>query len=262
MTQQYYTVLTNAGAAALANASALGQGISLTEFAVGDGGGATFNPDLVTLKTFSALTNELYRGTINELNVDPQNTTRYYAEGIVPLAVGGWTVREAGWFLSDGTLFAVTKFPPSYKSIPSDGVAVELPIRTYIAAGAADTVELKIDPTVILATRDYADRAHGYIPHSLDFNAQAYRGHRFSSENLTCTLPNTSELITGTTVRFDKAVQVSAGTIVPHNSVTTSIQAVATNGELHTDTSFIYSNQDPIVAILDENKNWEIKRGY
>lgn len=159
MTQQFYTVLTNAGAAALANASVLGQGISLTEFAVGDGGSDTFNPDAQTMKGFSALTNELYRGAINELIVDPENSARYYAEGVVPLAVGGWTVREAGWFLDDGTLFAVTKYPPSYKSIPADGVATELPVRTYIATGSTDTVELKIDPTVVLATRAYVSNS-------------------------------------------------------------------------------------------------------
>lgn len=155
MTQQFYTVLTDAGAAALANAKALGQDLPISQFAVGTGGSDTYTPDVETLKSSTALIDEKYRGGINELKVDPNNPARYYVEGVVPVAEGGWTVREAGWFLSDGTLFAVTKYPPSYKSIPADGVATELPVRTYIATGPADNVVLKIDPTVVLATRSY-----------------------------------------------------------------------------------------------------------
>lgn len=159
MSQQYFTTLTEVGAAALSNAISLGRPVVLKEFSVGDGGGASYDPTVEELKKSNSLQNETYRGGINEINVDPDNSSRFFAEGVVPVDVGGWTVREAGWWLDSGILFAVTKFPPSYKSIPSDGAATELPIRTYIATGAVDDVELKIDPTVVLATRGYVDRS-------------------------------------------------------------------------------------------------------
>lgn len=261
MTQQFYTVLTHTGAAVLANASALGQGIKLTEFAVGDGGGATFNPELDTLKNLSVLTNEVYRGAINELKVDPDNPARYYAEGIVPVSVGGWTVREAGWFLDDGTLFAVTKYPPSYKSIPADGVATELPVRTYIATGSSNNVELKIDPTVVLATREYAEQTGDYEIVSTDFTTKQRHNYLFDGANLTATLPDTTNLTPGITVKFDRALSTTSATIVPYDDQSTSISALGTDGKLYTGTSFLYQNPEPIVATLNQLKNWEIKRG-
>ena len=155
MTQTYFTTLTKVGLAALTNATVLGKPLLITHFAVGDGGGVAYEPNLETLKNATKLVNEVYRGAVNNLKVDENNNARYYIEGVVPVAEGGWTVREAGWFLSDGTLFAVTKFPPSYKSVPADGAATELPVRTYLATGVTDSIELKIDPTVVIATRSF-----------------------------------------------------------------------------------------------------------
>lgn len=158
MTQQFYTVLTNIGAAALSNALALGRDVVVTNFAVGDGGGPGFDPTVEDMKAAEDLVNRVYAGAINELKVDEENPARYFIEGIVPVDVGGWTVREAGWYLENGDLFAITKYPPSYKSVLSDGAATELPIRTYVATGAVDNIQLKIDPTVVLATQDFAKR--------------------------------------------------------------------------------------------------------
>lgn len=180
---QYFTILTDVGAAALANATALGQPIKITQFAVGDGGGVAYDPDAATLKTSATLANELYRGAVNELAQDPDNAARYYIEGVVPVEIGGWTAREAGWFLDDGKLFAVTKLPPSYKSVPADGAATELPIRTYLAIGSDATVTIKIDPTVVLATRhwvlDTLDSTNRIVLLTADNQALAGRRHRF-----------------------------------------------------------------------------------
>tara|TARA_R110002033_G_scaffold166332_2_gene204965 strand:+ start:14855 stop:15676 length:822 start_codon:yes stop_codon:yes gene_type:complete len=154
---QFFTILTLSGAAALANGMALGQAINITTFKVGDGGGSAYDPTIEQLKASTALVNPVYTGAINELQQDSDNLARYYVEGVVPVNIGGWTVREVGWFLENGEMFAVTKFPPSYKSIPADGAATELPIRTYLAIGSDTNVTLKIDPTVVLATRNFVN---------------------------------------------------------------------------------------------------------
>ncbi|SUI93667.1 MULTISPECIES: phage tail protein [Shewanella] len=160
---QFFTILTRSGAAALANGMALGQAVHITSFQVGDGGGAAYEPTLEQLKASTALVNPVYTGAINELKQDPENPARYYIEGVVPVNKGGWTVREVGWFLENGEMFAVTKFPPSYKSIPADGAATELPIRTYLAIGSDANVTLKIDPTVVLATREFVEQKFGLV---------------------------------------------------------------------------------------------------
>lgn len=171
MTQKYFTTLTEVGLASLTNSTVLGQPLNISHFAVGDGSGSAYNPDAETLKQATKLVNEVYRGAVNNLEIDENNNSRYYIEGVVPVTEGGWTVREAGWFLDDGTLFAVTKFPPSYKSLPEDGAATELPVRTYLAIGVADNIQLKIDPTVVIATRSFVvdafnDHKNEANPHS------------------------------------------------------------------------------------------------
>lgn len=158
MTQRYFTTLTQVGFAALTNAQALGHSVDITEFAIGDGNREDYDPTLEQLESATALAGERYRGAINRLEVDPQNPARYLLEGIVPVNEGGYTVREAGWFLSDGRLFAVTKFPPSYKTLLSDGAATELPVRTYIVTASQAPLTLKIDPTVVFSTREWVEQ--------------------------------------------------------------------------------------------------------
>ncbi|MGI2125686.1 phage tail protein [Shewanella oncorhynchi] len=180
---QFFTILTRSGAAALANGMALGQAVHITSFQVGDGGGAAYEPTLEQLKASTALVNPVYTGAINELKQDPENPARYYIEGVVPVNKGGWTVREVGWFLENGEMFAVTKFPPSYKSVPADGAATELPIRTYLAIGSDANVTLKIDPTVVLATREFVEVRNRLFRSSLllsdDNRVEVGRRHRF-----------------------------------------------------------------------------------
>lgn len=205
---QYYTILTNIGAAALANATALGQPISITQFAVGDGGGADYDPDITDLKTSEALVNEVYRGAVNQLSVNPDNPASYYIEGVVPVEIGGWTAREVGWFLSDGRLFAITKLPPSYKTVPADGAATELPIRTYLAIGSDANVTLKIDPTVVLATRKYVDDSHRYISVTANTVASTGKLHIFHAHaDLSVSLTPGQWI----DIAIDKAVDVSIG---------------------------------------------------
>lgn len=205
---QFFTILTRSGAAALANGMALGQAVHITSFQVGDGGGAAYEPTLEQLKASTALVNPVYTGAINELKQDPENPARYYIEGVVPVNKGGWTVREVGWFLESGEMFAVTKFPPSYKSVPADGAATELPIRTYLAIGSDANVTLKIDPTVVLATRKYVDDSHRYISVTANTVASTGKLHIFHAHaDLSVSLTPGQWI----DIAIDKAVDVSIG---------------------------------------------------
>lgn len=262
---QFYTVLTNVGAAALANAKALGQDLPITHFAVGTGGGADFAPSVETVKAHTSLVQESHRGAINELKVDPNNPARYYAEGIVPLSVGGFTIREAGWFLSDGTLFAYTVYPPSYKTLLADGVATEVPIRTYIAIGSADNVTLKIDPTVVLATRSYVDQASDYHPVTQPITASARGRYFIAAEGITITLPAVQTLTPGIMIVLRRALGVEAVTLITTDGAAITAQSITTqasNGDLHSSDQFIHNAPGAIELVLNTTLNWEVVRGY
>jgi hypothetical protein len=145
----FYALLTNAGISKITNAQALGQIVHWSHMAVGDGNGSPVTP----VATQTALAREKYRGTINSLIVDPNNANQLIAELIIPISVGGWTVREVGIFDTDGVLVAVGNTTEQYKPLLSEGAGSDLIIQMVLALSNSSTVNLQIDPAVILASR-------------------------------------------------------------------------------------------------------------
>lgn len=153
MTTKYFAILTNQGAARLANAAALGTTLKITHMSVGDGGGkaVTPNPEQTTL------INEVRRGVVNMLSIDPQNINQIIVEQVIPENEGGWFIREIGLFDSEGMLIAVANCPETYKPLLQEGSGRTQTIRMILIVSSASAVELKIDPSVVLATRQYVD---------------------------------------------------------------------------------------------------------
>ncbi|GLW38702.1 hypothetical protein Pcaca04_26380 [Pectobacterium carotovorum subsp. carotovorum] len=149
----YFALLTNAGAAKLANAAALGNKLSITEMAVGDGGGVLPTPT----PTQTALINETRRAALNMLSVDPANDSQIIAEQVIPESVGGWWIREIGLYDDDGDLVAIANCPETYKPRLQEGSGRVQTVRMILIVSSTDAVTLKIDPSVVLATRKYVD---------------------------------------------------------------------------------------------------------
>ncbi|MBD2804152.1 phage tail protein [Xenorhabdus sp. ZM] len=155
MSTKYFALLTQLGADKLANAAALGTKLAITQMAVGDGGGVLPTPDTTQTK----LVNERRRATINTLNVDPKNAHQIIAEQVIPESEGGWWIREIGLFDQDGVLIAVGNCPETYKPQLQEGSGRTQTIRMVLIVSHTDAVTLKIDPSVVLATREYTDTA-------------------------------------------------------------------------------------------------------
>ncbi|MDC9603918.1 phage tail protein, partial [Xenorhabdus griffiniae] len=153
MSTKYFALLTRLGADKLANAAALGTKLNITHMAVGDGGGTLPTPDTAQTQ----LVNERRRAAINVLSVDPQNTNQIMAEQIIPENEGGWWIREIGLFDTDGILIAVGNCAETYKPQLQEGSGRTQTIRMVLIVSHTDAVTLKIDPSVVLATREYAD---------------------------------------------------------------------------------------------------------
>ena len=150
----YYTLLTALGGAKLANAHVTGTPVQLTEMAIGDGlDGAAYAPS----EDQTALQNEVWRAGINDIHTDADNANWLVIEGVVPEASGGWYVREVGIFDADGDLFAIGKYPETYKPMLAEGSGKDLLIRMILEISNTADVTLKIDPAIVLATRDYVD---------------------------------------------------------------------------------------------------------
>lgn len=153
MTAKYFAILTNQGAARLANAAALGTRLNLTQMAVGDANGTLPTPDPAQTK----LINQKRIAQLNMLTIDPNNTSQIIAEQIIPENEGGFWIREIGLYDTDGILIAVANCPETYKPQLQEGSGRTQTIRMILIVSSTSSITLKIDPSVVLATRQYVD---------------------------------------------------------------------------------------------------------
>ncbi|HIH5393023.1 TPA: phage tail protein [Citrobacter freundii] len=153
MTAKYFSILTNQGAARLANAAALGTKLNLTQMAVGDANGVLPTPDPAQTK----LINQKRIAPLNLLTVDPDNTSQIIAEQIIPENEGGFWIREIGLYDDAGVLIAVANCPETYKPQLQEGSGRTQTIRMILIVSSTTAITLKIDPSVVLATRQYVD---------------------------------------------------------------------------------------------------------
>jgi hypothetical protein len=152
-TSQFFAILTNIGTAKQANADALGIAWNITQMGVGDANGA----DPIPSAAQTALINERRRAPLNQLKVDPTNNAIIIAEQVIPEDVGGWWIREIGLYDADGDLVAIANCAPSFKPLLAQGSGRTQVVRMNLIVSNSSNVELKIDPSVVLATRAYVD---------------------------------------------------------------------------------------------------------
>ncbi|QDQ29141.1 hypothetical protein FNU76_23860 [Chitinimonas arctica] len=149
--QTWYTLPTEIGLARIANAIALGQTIDLSHMAVGDGNGAATTPN----EKQTRLVHEVWRGPLNLVTVDPQNPGWITANVVIPITDGGFTIRELGLYDSAGNLIAVGNCAERYKPTLPQGMGVDTVMEMVVAFGNAAVVNLTVDPTKTLASRQW-----------------------------------------------------------------------------------------------------------
>lgn len=147
--EQFYTILTEIGKAKIANATVLGEKVNLTKFQVGDSNGQYYNPS----ETQTVLKNKVWESNITSIAPDENNPSWIVIFATIPGNVGGFTIREAGVFDYEGNLIAVSKLPETYKPTADNGSTKDLTIKIILEVSNAEVVTIKVDPTVILASK-------------------------------------------------------------------------------------------------------------
>ncbi|CDZ93577.1 phage tail protein [Pseudomonas saudiphocaensis] len=150
---QFGGFLTNLGAAKNTNANALGEKWKLTHMLLGDANGTDPAPS----PGQTALVNQVYRAQLNQLYPSPVDENVLIAELVLPPNVGGWWIRELALEDEDGVFSAVAKCPPSYKPLLAQGSGRNQVVRMHVITSGTANIQLKIDPSVVLATRAYCD---------------------------------------------------------------------------------------------------------
>ncbi len=127
--------------------------LNLTQMAVGDANGVLPTPDPAQTK----LINQKRIAPLNLLSVDPNNQSQIIAEQIIPENEGGFWNREIGLYDDEGVLIAVANCPETYKPQLQEGSGRTQTIRMILVVTNTEAITLKIDPSVVLATRKYVD---------------------------------------------------------------------------------------------------------
>lgn len=152
---KYNTALTQAGIERMAAAAVSGEPVNFSVMAVGDGSGERLMSDT----SEPALTNEVYRASLNRVAIADQSASIIRAEMIIPPQVGGFWLREAAVYDDEGVCLAVASLPPSYKPKLAQGSGRLQSVNLWITVSNTADVQLMADPTVIIASVDEVNRA-------------------------------------------------------------------------------------------------------
>ncbi|RFS88211.1 hypothetical protein CIB53_21410 [Serratia marcescens] len=155
MMSKYKAIITTAGAAKIAAASAGGTQLKIVSMAVGDGNGTLPTPNPAQTK----LVNEKYRAVLNGLTIDKALKNHILAEMIIPANVGGFWLREMGLYDEAGTLIAVSNMAESYKPKLEEGSGRTQTLRMILIVSSTEAIQVIAGGDTVLATKDYVTDA-------------------------------------------------------------------------------------------------------
>ncbi|KAF1075904.1 phage tail protein [Halodesulfovibrio sp. MK-HDV] len=247
----FYTVVTDTGLQALGLASTQGESFSLTQAVVGDGNSLAVIPN----KGMTTLVNEVWRGDVLGIKVDPDDPNTFIFEFAIPADTGGFTIREVGLLDESGKLFCIGNFPETEKPVAVNGSVRDLVIRLPLHFENAEVVNLVINAAVALATKqDVADHNADPQAHRLATTAQTgfvrlatVEEHKAeTAQNIACTPFGVWELL--------KSLMSSAYTSTSTAKLATS-KAV---NEVYKKFTVHLEDATPHGLPLDEGEAWQV----
>ncbi|HFW5272168.1 TPA: phage tail protein, partial [Salmonella enterica subsp. enterica serovar Bullbay] len=153
---KFKTIITDYGKQRLIAAmSPGGTKLTLTQMAVGDGGGNPTTPDTNN----TALVNEVWRAAVNSVTVDKTHPNIIVVDLLIPAEVGGFWIREAGLYDEFNKLVAICSLPASEKPLLEQGSGRAQTVRMTLIVSDTSIVNITIDSTTIIATNDYVDNS-------------------------------------------------------------------------------------------------------
>ncbi len=246
MTVKYYAILTNQGAARLANATMLGSKLNLTQMAVGDANGVLPTPDPAQTK----LINQKRIAPLNLLSVDPNNQSQIIAEQIIPENEGGFWIREIGLYDDEGVLIAVANCPETYKPQLQEGSGRTQTIRMILVVTNTEAITLKIDPSVVLATRKYVDDKISEHEQSRRHPDASLTVKGFTQ--LSSAINSESETLAATPKAVKAAYDLANGKYTAQNATTTQKGIVQLSSATNSTSETLAATPKAVKVVMDE----------
>ncbi len=131
----YYSIVTDAGLEKQVESFVNNTAIKLTHIALGDG---DYNPTGAE----TALESEVFRTAVSRVAQQSSDENTLVIEAIISGTVGPFWIREVGVIDSDGELFAIGRFPATYKPILTDGAVKDITVQMILKFDNASNFEL------------------------------------------------------------------------------------------------------------------------
>ena len=220
-----YTLLTASGINKLLKTASDGSKIALKEIVVSDYDGELSEQT-------ASIPNEKYRGAINAITIDESDSNILDVDAVIPPEVGGFYIKTAGIYCDDGSLFAVARLADTYKPLLSEGSSKDITLNFKLQiANASESIILKVDNNIVLATRKWCEKMFLKIKDKIDAYTKKESDNKFA---LKTELPS---LATETKVGITKL----------KNSVTAKAEDVAVTEKAVVD--FVQSHTQPSLGI-------------
>ena len=247
MSTKFKTVITTAGAAKLAAATAPGgRKVNITTMAVGDGGGKLPVPDAGQ----TGLIHEVWRHALNKISQDKRNSNYIIAELVIPPEVGGFWMRELGLYDDAGTLIAVANMAESYKPALAEGSGRSQTCRMVIIVSSVASVELTIDTTTVMATQDYVDDKIAEHEQSRRHPDASLTAKGFTQ--LSSATNSTSETLAATPKAVKAAYDLANGKYTAQDATTTRKGLVQLSSATNSTSETLAATPKAVKTVMDE----------
>lgn len=169
-----YTLLTANGINKLLKTASDGSKIALKEIVVSD-----YEGELSEQTT--SIPNEKYRGAINAITIDENDNNILDVDAIIPPEVGGFYIKTAGIYCDDGSLFAVARLADTYKPLLNEGSSKDITLNFKLQiANASESIILKVDNNIVLATRKWCEKMFLKIKDKIDAYTKSESDDKFA----------------------------------------------------------------------------------
>ncbi|MED9398052.1 phage tail protein [Escherichia coli] len=247
MSTKFKTVITTAGAAKLAAATAPGgRKVNITTMAVGDGGGKLPVPDAGQ----TGLIHEVWRHALNKISQDKRNSNYIIAELVIPPEVGGFWMRELGLYDDAGTLIAVANMAESYKPALAEGSGRSQTCRMVIIVSSVASVALTIDTTTVMATQDYVDDKIAEHEQSRRHPDASLTAKGFTQ--LSSAINSTSETLAATPKAVKAAYDLANGKYTAQDATTARKGLVQLSSATNSTSETLAATPKAVKTVMDE----------
>nr|DAF12057.1 MAG TPA: tail collar fiber protein [Caudoviricetes sp.] len=169
-----YTLLTASGINKLLKTASDGSKIALKEIVVSD-----YEGELSEQTT--SIPNEKYRGAINAVTIDESDSNILDVDAVIPPEVGGFYIKTAGIYCDDGSLFAVARLADTYKPLLNEGSSKDITLNFKLQiANASESIILKVDNNIVLATRKWCEKMFLKIKDKIDAYTKQESDNKFA----------------------------------------------------------------------------------